>query len=108
MLFTTLIFLFVSNHIAISTGQITEWICGKQPKKPAASLPNTSHYIPLATMANSTGEDGLAEIKHVPSTFEKLLADLRFRLAICMGLIWIINLLYPSYHPSQGHLLPTH
>lgn len=114
MIFTTLIFLFVSNQIAVSTGQLTEWILGKQPKKAAATLPSASasggQYVPLATMnGESTTVDGLpAEVKPVPSTFDKLLANLKFRCAMFMGLIWVINLLYPSYHPSEGHLLPTH
>lgn len=111
MIFTTLIFLFVSNQIATTTGQLTEWICGKQPKKPA-NLPSTAtnQYVPLNTLngADNGGDSLAAEVKPIPSTMDKLLSNLKFRCAVFMGLIWMINLLYPSYHPSEGHLLPTH
>lgn len=114
MVFTTLIFLFVSNQIAVSTGQLTDWICGKAPKKQAVALPSSTvdggQYVPLATMnPDSSAVDGLpAEVVPVPSTADKLFSNLKFRCAVFLGLIWITNLLYPSYHPSLGHLLPTH
>lgn len=126
MVFTTLVFLFVSNQIATSTGHLTDWICGKVPKNAATTsaaiaLPSGggsssaggAQYVPLSTMngdevGSSTTVDGMPEIKHVPTTMEKLLASLPFRCAVTMGLIWLINLLYPTSHPPQGHLLPTH
>ena len=115
MVFTTLVFLFVSNQVAVTTGQLTEWICGKQPKKPVNLPTSTSssggQYVPLNPLngpETAIDEAPAALVKAVPSTMDKLFSNLKFRCAVFMGLIWIINLLYPSYHPSQGHLLPTH
>lgn len=136
MLFTTLIFLFVSNKVASATGELTDWLCGKKPKiagGPAAKgLPQPvvtaktesganggAQYIPLSQMDDSTpAENGAPAIaavpadiplqKPAPSRAEKILAYLPVRMALMLAVIWIINLLYPNAHPSQGHLLPTH
>lgn len=116
MLLTTIIFLFISNQIATSTGQLTDWILGKQPKATEATLtlPSSSkeaQYVPLSNVSpdSSAVEEDLSEdIAPPPSRLDNLFADVRFRCAVFMAIIWIANLLYPSYQPSQGHLLPTH
>lgn len=116
MLFTTVIFLFVSNQIASSTGQLTDWILGKQPKTAEATLPSSSlqaQYVPLSTMSPDSSvveEEELSEeiAPAPPSRLDDLIADVKFRCAVFMAIIWVANLLYPSYQPSQGHLLPTH
>lgn len=116
MIITTLIFLFLSNQIARTTGDLTEWILAA-PKKGGA-LPTTmtsanagAAYVPLSTM-NGHGHDGdepMLETKQSsPTRWEKAMANLPIRAAVFMGAIWVINILYPTEHPPQGHLLPTH
>lgn len=113
MVFTTLIFLFLSNQIARVTGELTEWLLAA-PKK-GAPLPSAANggagYIPLSTMNGGEANDGdaMAATKQSgPSRWEKLMTRLPARAAAFMIAIWIINVLYPTEHPPQGHLLPTH
>lgn len=117
MVFSTIVFLFISNQIAIATGHITDWILGKQPKNESMDLPSTSQeakYLPLEDIDMSTNSEDILSVKTetsetpVSSKLDSLLANIQFRCAVIMGLIWMMNLLYPSSHPSQGHLLPTH
>lgn len=113
MIFTTAVFLFISNQVAVSTGHLTDWICAKATKKLAPTLPTSSvegEYVALATIGPGSGTSNGSppDSKPVPSRFDTLFADLRVRCAVLLSLIWLINLLYPSYHPSLGHLLPTH
>jgi hypothetical protein len=140
MVFTTLIFLFVSNQIAVTTGDLTDWICGKKPKAanaakrpPAGAVPaggagNAAEYLPLTQVDTMKVEqDGNAPATHArspslaafgagapsplavsePSFLDKFstaMTSLPARCVFVMVLIWIINILYPNVHPSQGHL----
>ena len=112
MIFTTLIFLFLSNQIARVTGELTEWILAA-PKK-GGSLPTSSAnggaaYIPLSTLNGNEGDQAPLDTKpSSPNRWEKMMANLPIRAAVFMAAIWVINLLYPTEHPPQGHLLPTH
>lgn len=125
MVFSTLIFLFLSNQIAIATGDLTDWICGKAPKVKASALPISGTgeaYMPLSQVsgeeASGPNGDATGELKGIPpaavvkapisSTLASAMLSLPARCAFIMGLVWIINILYPAAHPSQGHLLPTH
>lgn len=119
MIFTTLVFLFLSNQTARVTGELTEWILAA-PKKGGSALPSSSSsggpagYIPLSTMNGAEGTNGDAEMPSLatkqtsPSRWEKMMTNLPIRAAVFMAAIWAINLLYPTEHPPQGHLLPTH
>lgn len=145
MLFTTLIFLFISNQISNATGELTDWLCGKAPKssgskKPVATSNGNGHsagaggggvYIPLAqvdvseTAANGHGNGDIAQsglshegdaagdalpapVPQRPNRFTQALKSLPARCMFIMGIIWVINILYPIAHPSQGHLMPLH
>ena len=132
MIFTSAVFLFLSHTIARTTGELTEWILAAPPKRGQASLPTVASsagpssssnggtaYIPLSTL-NGGDDDAGGEYRgsggagagssHHPylARWNQLMTNLKFRCAVFMALIWVINLLYPSEHPMQGHLLPTH
>lgn len=113
MLFTSLVFLFVSNQLAVSTGHIADWFVGKKTSKQAIELPSSvtaAQYVPLTSLpSEEKEEEDLAEtMEQVPDRMDRLFSSLQFRCAALLGLIWISNLLYPNYYPSRGHLLPTH
>ena len=127
---STVIFLFVSHHIARATGEITDSIGGKTPRPSPAKRPSVapvngdaagSNYIALAVVEPGTKNGmngGSGEVKlnaHTrqpslsqppPGPIAKMLSQLPVRIALILLFLWVLNLLYPATHLNEGHLLP--
>ncbi|KAG0149728.1 hypothetical protein CROQUDRAFT_104872 [Cronartium quercuum f. sp. fusiforme G11] len=93
---SSLVFVFISNHVAVKTGQLTEWICNKQSSKPKGNnhrptnTTQASDYIPLPTINNqpTTSSVMSEEVDHVKEEAERTLMAVPSADRGRMGEVW--------------------
>lgn len=73
----SLIFVFISHHVAVKTGQLTDWICNKKVSKsktnhlrPVNGAPPVD-YIPLPTIHNQPASSGAPSTADLENSEEK-------------------------------------
>ncbi|BGP11949.1 hypothetical protein JCM10049v2_007869 [Rhodotorula toruloides] len=122
---TSLVFVFISNQVAIATGVLTSMICyvpkpapGSSARLPsstreaipslpssatiASSHPGSGEYVALSTMADGDKGmgDGLAGLDARDGWASKVgrvvVTDLRVRFAAILAGLWVLNVVYPA------------
>lgn len=112
----SLVYVFVSEKVATATGAIVSWLGKTGSKSTAGRQPAGQAYAAVSTSepSGSAAEEGLEKMQVLepalpPSRTQKWLnaftSSLKGRMLSIIILLWIMNLLYPSESPPDGHLV---
>lgn len=126
----SLVYVFISEKVATATGAIVSWLSSTGTSKPGASgrgAPSggagagsgsgSQAYTAVSTSEPSTGANIEAELDKMgildpvapPTRTQRLLTalttSLKVKMLAILGLLWAMNLLYPTESPPDGHLV---
>lgn len=106
------IYVFVSEKVASSTGALTSWMSQSPSKKATAAVSGSSTaYTPLSTSEDTQGGEKMGIIEPTQALtrtarlVDTLGSSLKFRMLAIIVVLWVMNLLYPSESPPDGHLV---
>lgn len=120
---SSFVFVFLSEKVANATGKLTDLLCGKAPKtlkaprmvkEPTPEPQSRGTYVslPMKDEGPSAAVNEKPDFKthsrqssqQIPVA-QKLLSDGRIRFAGILLTLWILNWIYPTDPPPQGHLV---